>query len=93
MFTHAYRSPVCALMIRFLAMFFLYVVNTFINSCVIMNVALIWYVDFENSACQVVGTHFPAGVKDSSTKEVIHDGRTWERKRSSLHRSGRQGTR
>ena len=30
------------------------------------------------------------GGKDNSTKELIHDGRTWKRKRSSLHHSGRQ---
>ena len=37
--------------------------------------------------------YFRIGGKDSSTKERIHDGRTWERKRSSLHHSGLQGTR
>jgi len=36
---------------------------------------------------------FPCwGKKDSSTKERIHDGRTWEMKRISLHHSGQQGT-
>ena len=79
MFTHACCSLFYALLIRCLEMFFLYFVNTFINSWVIMNVALIWYADFENAACQVVGTHwkyFLVGEKVSSTKEVIHDGRT-----------------
>ena len=82
--------------IRCLEMFFLYFVNTFINSFVVINAALIWYFSFENAACQVVGTHwkyFLVGGKGSSTKESIHDGRTWERKWNSLHYCGRQGTR
>jgi hypothetical protein len=37
-------------------MFFLYIVNPFVNSCVIINSALIWYFCFENSECQFVGT-------------------------------------
>ena len=95
MYTHAYRRLFFnALLIRCLERFFFYFVNTFINSCVIINAALIWYVGFENAACQVVGAHwkyFRVGKKFSSTKEGIHDGRIWERKRSSLHRRGRQG--
>jgi len=68
-----------ALLIRCLEMFFLYFVDTFINIWVLVNVALIWYVGFENAACQVVGMHwkyFLLGEKVSSTKERIHDGRT-----------------
>ena len=70
-------------------------VNMYINSCVNIVLELILYVGFENAACQFVGTHwkyFRVTGKDSSTKELIHDGRTRERKWSSLHHSGRQGT-
>ena len=86
----------CELLIRCLEMFFLYFVNTFINGCVIINAELIGYVGFGNAACQVVGTHckyFLVGGKGRSTKERIHDGRTWEKKRSSLQFSRRQGAR
>jgi len=81
-------------MIRFLEMFFLYVMNTFINTFAIFNAALISYLGFENASCQVVGTHckhFLVEEKGSSTQELIHDGRTRERKRSSLHHRRRQG--
>ena len=67
----------------------------FINIRLIMDPALVLYVSFKNAACQVVGTHwkyFLVGGKVSSTKEDIYDGRTWERKRSSTHHIGRQGT-
>jgi len=40
-----------------------------------------------------IGNISVLGGKESSTKELIHDGTTWERKWSSLHRSGRQGER
>ena len=95
MYTHAYRSLVCALMIRCLEMFFLYVVNTFINSSVIINSALIGHFGFENAACQIAGTHckyFLVVGNGISTTESIHDGRTLERKRNSLHHNRRQGT-
>jgi len=42
------------------------------------------YVGFENAAFRFVGTYwkyFRVEGKDSSTKEFIHDGRTWKRKR------------
>ena len=67
----------------------------YINSCVIIDPALILYVGFENAACQFLGSrwkYFRAGGRDSSTKECIRDGKTWERKQSSLDHSGRQGT-
>ena len=94
MYTHAYRRLFCALKIRCLEIFFLYFVNAFIDTFVIINAAPISYFGFENAACQFVGTYcqyFLVGGKGSSTKERIHDGRTWERKRSSLHHSGEQG--
>jgi len=55
----------------------------YINSCIIIAPELILYVGFENATCQFVGKHwkyFRAGRKDSSTKELTHNGRTWERK-------------
>ena len=75
---------------------FFELVNMYINSCVIVDPALILYVGFENAACQFVGSqwkYFLVGKKGSSTKERIHDGRTCERKRSSLRHSGRRETR
>jgi len=68
----------------------------FIYSCVIIVSALILYVGFGNAVCQFVETdfkYFRVGRKGSSTKELIHDGRTGEGKWSSLHSSGRQSTR
>jgi hypothetical protein len=91
----AYRSLDCELVIRCLEMFSLYILNSFINSCVIFNSALIWYFGFECAVCQFAGMdckYFLFGSKDSSTMEHIHDGRNCERKRNSLHFSRGQGT-
>jgi hypothetical protein len=77
-----------------LEMLSLYIVNTFVNSCVIINSTLIWYFCFEKAACQFVGTdckYFLVGGKGSSKKEHIHDGRTWEWKWNSLQFSMGQG--
>jgi len=75
---------------------FFELVNRYINSCVIVDPAFILYVSLENAACQFVGTqwtYFRVVAKGSSTKEPIHDGRTCERKRSSLPHNGRQRAR
>jgi hypothetical protein len=61
-----------------------------INSCVITEPALILYGWIEQCGVLGVETHckyFHIGGKGSSTKELIHDGRTWERKRSCLRQT------
>jgi len=90
---HVHCSLFYALLICGLEICFM-LVNMLINIRLITDPALILYVSFKNAACQVVGTHwkyFLVGGMVSSTKERIHDERTWERKRSSLLHSGRQG--
>ena len=96
MYAHAYHSLFYVLLIRCLEMFFLYLENMFINIRFIIDPALILYCGFEHAAWQVVGTHWKyllVGGKGRSTKERIHDGKTWERERSSLRFSRGQGTR
>ena len=93
MYRYVHCSLFHALLICGLEICFM-LVNMFINILLITDPALILYGSFENAGCQVVGTHwkyFLVGGMVSSTKERIYDGRTWERKRSSLHLSGRQG--
>ena len=92
-YTHAHCSLFYELLICGLEICFI-LVSTFINIRFITDPILILHVSFKNAACQVVGTHwkyFLVGEMVSSTKEHIHDGRTSERKRRSLHHSGRQG--
>ena len=63
----------------------------YINSCIIIVPELIFTLVLKIQRVSLLGNTGNISVlggKDSSTKERIHDGTTWEKKRSSLHHSG-----